>query len=52
MNSSTPIPDSIASLGRWGYYASVSFTDYNVGVVLDALEEQVCVCVCPICVCV
>lgn len=25
-NQSVPIPDRIAALGRWGYYASVSFT--------------------------
>jgi len=31
MNSSSAIPDRVAALGRWGYYASVSFTDYNIG---------------------
>jgi iduronate 2-sulfatase len=38
-NQSTPIPDSIAALGRWGYYASVSFTDFNLGVMLKALDD-------------
>lgn len=38
-NQTTPIPDSIAALGRWGYYAAVSFTDHNVGLVLQALDD-------------
>ena len=24
---------------RWGYYASVSFTDHNIGMVLQALDD-------------
>eukprot|EP00039_Didymoeca_costata_P032396 m.37670 g.37670 ORF g.37670 m.37670 type:complete len:611 (-) comp9338_c0_seq2:59-1891(-) len=39
-NQSSPIPDYIAALGRWGYYASVSFTDYNVGLILDTLDTE------------
>ena len=27
-------------LGRWGYYAATSFTDWNVGRVLDALDAE------------
>ena len=38
-NQTTPIPDSIAAMGRWGYYAAVSFTDYNLGLVLDSLND-------------
>ena len=37
-NETVPISDEIAALGRWGYYSAVSFTDYNVGVVLDAID--------------
>ena len=33
------ISDRLAALGRWGYYASVSFTDYNVGIILDGLDN-------------
>ena len=39
-NGSTPIPDRIAHLGRWGYYAATSFTDWNVGRLLDALRTR------------
>jgi arylsulfatase A-like enzyme len=35
-----PIPDRIAALGRWGYYAAVSFMDWNVGRVLAALDSN------------
>lgn len=35
----TPIPDGDAALGRWGYYSAVSFTDSNIGMCLDVLEE-------------
>jgi iduronate 2-sulfatase len=38
-NQSVPIDDWRAELGRWGYYASVSFTDSNVGMMLDALDR-------------
>ena len=38
-NQTNPIPDDIASLGKWGYYSAVSFTDYNVGLVLDAVDR-------------
>ena len=37
--SSRAIPDRIAALGRWGYYSAVSFTDSNVGMVLDAVDS-------------
>jgi iduronate 2-sulfatase len=37
-NQSVPIDDEIAAWGRWGYYASVSFTDYNVGLILDGID--------------
>ena len=40
MTGDAPIPDGIAALGRWGYYASVSFTDWNVGRVLAALRAN------------
>ena len=33
------VNDTIAALGRWGYYASVSFTDHNVGIILDGLDR-------------
>ena len=33
------IADNLAALGRWGYYASVSFTDYNVGMILDGVDR-------------
>jgi iduronate 2-sulfatase len=33
------VNDTIAALGRWGYYASVSFTDHNVGIILDSLDR-------------
>ena len=38
-NYTSPVPDHIAALARWGYYASVSFMDSNVGIVLDALDD-------------
>ena len=38
-DQNTPIPDDIAALGRWGYYSAVSFTDYNVGIILDGLDS-------------
>ena len=38
-NQSVPIPDRIAALGRWGYYSAVSFTDSNIGMVLDAVDS-------------
>ena len=38
-DQNAPIPDRIAALGRWGYYAAVSFTDANLGLMLDALDE-------------
>ena len=34
-----PIPDNLAGLARWGYYASVSFVDSNFGLVMSKLEE-------------
>mgnify|MGYP006084540469 CR=1 FL=1 len=37
-NYTVPISDEIAALGRWGYYAAVSFMDFNVGIVLDAID--------------
>lgn len=36
-NISTPLPDPIAQLARHGYYASVSWMDYQVGRILDEL---------------
>jgi arylsulfatase A-like enzyme len=38
-NSTVSIPDEIAALGRWGYYSAVSFTDYNIGIMLDAVDS-------------
>jgi iduronate 2-sulfatase len=39
MDRSTALPDHIAELGRWGYYAASSFTDYNIGTLLRGLED-------------
>lgn len=38
-NQSVPVPDRIAALGRWGYYAATSFTSYNVGRLLQGLDD-------------
>ena len=38
-NESTPIPDDLAKLGRWGYYASVSYVDSVFGQVMNRLDE-------------
>ena len=34
-----PIPDSLALLGRWAYYASVTYVDDVFGQVVDKLED-------------
>jgi arylsulfatase A-like enzyme len=34
-----PVPDAVASHWRRGYYAAVSYMDWNVGKVLDAVDE-------------
>eukprot|EP00041_Stephanoeca_diplocostata_P022203 m.527055 g.527055 ORF g.527055 m.527055 type:complete len:610 (-) comp22008_c0_seq7:1261-3090(-) len=39
-NQSVPIPDQIAALGRWGYYAATSFTDHNIGIILQAIAAD------------
>jgi hypothetical protein len=36
----TPLPPAFASQVRHGYYAAISYTDANLGVVLDALEKE------------
>jgi iduronate 2-sulfatase len=38
-NQSNPVSDDIDRLARLGYYASVSFTDYNIGILLDGLDR-------------
>ena len=40
MTGHAPIPNGITVLGRWGYYASVSFTDWNLGRVLVTLRAN------------
>ena len=35
----TPLPPAFASQVRHGYYAAVSYTDANLGIVLDALDK-------------
>jgi len=37
-NQTKPVPDDVARYGRFGYYASVSFTDYNIGLMLNQLQ--------------
>ena len=36
----TPLPEAFASQVRHGYYAAISYTDANVGLLLDALEKE------------
>lgn len=36
----TPLPEAFATQARHGYYAAVSYTDANVGLLLDALEKE------------
>ena len=36
----TPLPAAFASQVRHGYYAAVSYTDANLGILLDALEKE------------
>ena len=36
----TPLPPAFASQVRHGYYAAVSYTDANLGILLDALEKE------------
>eukprot|EP00040_Diaphanoeca_grandis_P034611 m.215491 g.215491 ORF g.215491 m.215491 type:complete len:620 (+) comp33188_c0_seq1:219-2078(+) len=38
-NASIPVNDSVANTWRRGYYAAVSYMDWNVGKVLDALDD-------------
>jgi iduronate 2-sulfatase len=39
-NQTAPVSDNDASYGRLGYYASVSFTDHNIGILLKGLEDN------------
>ena len=39
-NQTLPVHDDIAQYGRLGYYAAVSFTDYNIGLLLKGLEDN------------
>ena len=39
-NQTLPVSDEIARYGRLGYYASVSFTDHNIGLLLKGLEDN------------
>ncbi len=36
----TPLPPAFAAQVRHGYYAAISYTDANLGIVLDALEKE------------
>ena len=36
----TPLPAAFAAQVRHGYYAAVSYTDANLGILLDALEKE------------
>ena len=33
------VPDDVARVWRHGYYAAVSYVDWNIGKVLDALDS-------------
>ena len=39
-NQTLPVHDDTAQYGRLGYYAAVSFTDYNIGLLLKGLEDN------------
>ena len=36
----TPLPPAFAAQVRHGYYAAISYTDAQIGIVLDALEKE------------
>lgn len=36
----TPLPEALAKEMRHGYYAAVSYTDANLGLLLDALDKE------------